>query len=433
MATAAERIDRILAPLKLRRTHPGGFALEKTFEVLKAIGDPHRRIPPAIHVAGTNGKGSLVAFLRAFYEAAGYRVHMTISPDLVRVNERIYLAGTYIADEALADLLDEIEPAGRAIGSSHFEVLTAAAFLAFSRTQGDVCLLETGLGGRLDSTNVVAKPAVTAITPISFDHMAYLGDTIAKIAGEKAAIMKPNVPAVIGPQVPEAAQVFDAVAAEVGVKSLSRFGREWTAAKAEDGSLIYESRHGSRRLPPPGLLGDYQYRNAGTAVACVEAFPELPVSESAIAKGLGTVRWPARLQRLRRGLLVEKLPAGCELWLDGTHNEDGARVVTATLRQWPSMPLHLVFGNLKTREPDPIFRHFVGLATSVHAVSIPNEPSSQEPEAIVQAVRRLGLPGTASPGVAAAIDDIVARNRPPMRVLICGSLYLAGHVLRDND
>jgi dihydrofolate synthase/folylpolyglutamate synthase len=399
--------------------------------LLARLGDPQNRIPPAIHVAGTNGKGSLIAFLRAMCEAAGLRVHMTISPDLVRVNERIYLAGRDIETGFMADLLEEVAKAAEGIAAQHFELITAAAFVAFSRIPSDVVLLETGLGGRHDATNMVDRPAAAAITPISFDHMDYLGDTLAKIAAEKAEIIKPGRPAVIGPQPIEAARIFDARAAEAGAP-LFRHGQEWRAWKEPDERLGYESAQGRRLLPKPGLLGDYQYANAGTAIAVLEACPELKVPESAIAAGLGTVRWPARLQRLTRGPLVSLLPAGWELWLDGTHNEGGAEVVAATLRSWPRRPLHLIFATQKQRQPQIVFRPFVGLVDSVHGVAIPDLPSSHEPEAIAAAARSLGLPGAASPSVGSAIADIVGKDGPPSRILICGSLYLAGSVLADN-
>jgi dihydrofolate synthase/folylpolyglutamate synthase len=431
MPTPEERIHAILEPLKLQRTHPGAFSLDKMRALLARLGHPERRIPPAIHVAGTNGKGSLIAFLRAMCEAAGLRVHMTISPDLVRVNERIYLAGHDIETALMADLLEEVARAGEGLAAQHFELITATAFLAFSRVPGEVTLLETGLGGRLDATNMVDAPAAAAITPISFDHMDYLGDTLARIAAEKAEILKPGRPAVIGPQQPEAAAVFDAKAAAIGAP-LFRHGREWRAWKEPDGRLGYESATRKMLLPKPGLLGDYQYPNAGTAIACLEACPQLGVGEAAIAAGLGTVRWPARLQRLTSGPLVRRLPPGWELWLDGTHNEGGAEVVAATLRSWPTRPLHLVFATQKNRDPALIFRPFLGLASSVHGVAIPGLPSSHEPVAIAAAARSLGLPASAAPDVAAAIADIVAQGGPPSRVLICGSLYLAGSVLAEN-
>jgi dihydrofolate synthase / folylpolyglutamate synthase len=431
VATPDERIRRILDPLKTQRTHPGKFSLDKMRSLLGRLGNPERRIPPAIHVAGTNGKGSLVAFLRAMCEAAGLRVHMTISPDLVRVNERIYLAGADIETPLMADLLEEVAKAGEGIAPQHFELITAAAFLAFSRVPGDVVLLETGLGGRLDATNMVDRPAAAAITPISFDHMEFLGDTLAKIAAEKAEIIKPGRPAVIGPQPAEAAQVFDAKAASVGAP-LFRAGREWRAWKESDERLGYESAKGRRTLPKPGLLGDYQYPNAGTAIAVLEACPEIPVPESAVATGLGTVRWPARLQRLTRGPLVGLLPPGWELWLDGTHNEGGAEVVAATLRSWPRRPLHIVFSTQKQRQPQVILRPFLGLVDSVHGVAIPDLPSSHDPAAIAAAAAAMGLAATASPSVAAAVADIAARGGPPARILVCGSLYLAGSVLAAN-
>jgi len=431
LATPDERIHRILDPLKAQRTHPGKFSLDKMGTLLARLGNPQDRIPPAIHVAGTNGKGSLVAFLRAMCEAAGLRVHMTISPDLVRINERVYLAGSDIKTELLADLLEEVAKAGQDIAAQHFELITALAFLAFSRIPGDVVLLETGLGGRLDATNMVNRPAAAAITPISFDHMEFLGDTLAKIGAEKAEIMKPGRPAIIGPQQPEAMAVFETKAAEIDAP-LFRYGREWRAWKEADERLGYESAKGKRLLPKPGLLGDYQYSNAGTAIAVLEACPALKVPDAAIAAGLGTVRWPARLQRLSKGPLVASLPVGWEIWLDGTHNAGGAEVVAATMQTWPKRPLHIVFSTQKQRRPEPILQPFLGLVDSVHGVPIPDLPSSHDPETIAAAARSLGLPGIASANVAAAVADIVAKGGPASRILICGSLYLAGSVLAQN-
>ena len=431
MPTPIERINRILDPLKSQRTHPGKFSLDKMRALLARLGNPQTRIPPAIHVAGTNGKGSLVAFLRAMAEAAGLRVHMTISPDLVSVTERIYLAGHDIDAELMADLLEEVNKAGEGIAAQHFELITAAAFIGFARIPGDLVLLETGLGGRHDATNMVDAPAAAAITPISFDHMDYLGDTLAKIAAEKAEIIKPGSPAVIGPQPPEAASVFDRKAAEVNAPPF-RFGREWRAWKEPDGRLGYES--GARRLvlPKPGLLGDFQYKNAGTAIACLQVCTQLKVSDEAIAAGLGAVRWPARLQQLKKGPLVEMLPRDWELWLDGTHNQGGAEVLAATLRTWPKRPLHLIFSTQKQRLPRVILKPFTGLADSAHGVAIPDLPSSHTPEAIAASIGELGIPAKPSPSVAAAVADIVAAGGPPSRILICGSLYLAGSVLAHN-
>ncbi|MBI1776040.1 MAG: bifunctional folylpolyglutamate synthase/dihydrofolate synthase [Proteobacteria bacterium] len=425
-------MHRILDPLKHGRTHPGEFTLTKIRTLLDRLGNPERRLPPVIHVAGTNGKGSLVAFLRAFHEAAGRRVHLYTSPDLVRVNERIYVAGADIADEPLAALLEECERAGSGLGIQHFEILTASAFLAFTRTPGDVTLLETGLGGRLDATNVVDRPALTALTPISLDHMAFLGDTVALIAKEKAAIMKPGVPSVIGPQPPEALAVIEARATEVGAP-LSRCGREWRAT-ATAGGMVYESTQGRRELPKPGLIGLHQVPNAATAIACTEAVPALPVGLDAIRTGLATVRWPARMQRLARGPLVDLLTADWEVWLDGTHNEDGARVIAETFRSWPARPLYLVFGVIKSHDPRSILRQFKELVTAMRALAIPGDISSHDAATIVAGAEAEGIEVAPATGLAEAVAGLKARHgeNGPARLLICGSLYLAGAVLKEN-
>src|SRR5579884_169620 len=288
--------DRVLA--RLMRLHPKriDLSLGRIERLLAALGNPQDRLPPVVHVAGTNGKGSVVAALRACLEADGRRVHAYTSPHLVRFHERIRLAGTLIAEEALVALLEECERANGETPITFFEITTAAALLAFARTPADVVLLEVGLGGRLDATNVVRRPAATAITPISLDHQAFLGDTIAAIAGEKAGILKRGAPAIVAPQPPEAACVIAERAAAVGAP-LYRWEREWRAWPA-NGGMRYEGRHWRLDLPPPSLFGPHQIVNAGTAIACLEHLTALPVSAAAIANGLRHIEWPARLQRL---------------------------------------------------------------------------------------------------------------------------------------
>ncbi len=432
MPTPVERIHRILDPLKAGRTHPGEFTLDKIRALMARLGHPERRLPPVIHVAGTNGKGSLVAFLRAFHEAAGRRVNLYTSPDLVRVNERIYADGRDIADDALADLLEECERAGQGLRIQHFEILTAAAFLHFTRTPGDVTLLEVGLGGRLDATNVIEHPALTAITPVSLDHMQFLGPTVALIAKEKAAIMKAGSPAVIGPQSADALAVIEARASEIGVR-LSRHGKEWRAAATAAG-MRYESALGRRDLPRPGLIGLHQIPNAATAIACVEAVPSLPVTDAAILTGLATVRWPARMQRLSCGPLVELLTPEWEVWLDGTHNEDGARAIAETLRTWPKRPLYLVFCTIKSHEPRGILRPFKDRVTVMRGGPIPGDVACDTGEEIAAAGRAEGIEAEPANSLREAVAGLRARHGTgvPARLLICGSLYLAGAVLKDN-
>ena len=421
---------------RLQKLHPKliDLSLDRMHRLLAALGHPERTLPPVIHIAGTNGKGSTLAYLRAIYEAAGYKVHAYTSPHLVRFNERFYVAGAEIADAPLAAILEECERANGDAPITLFEITTAAAFLAFSRTPADVLILETGLGGRLDATNVVERPLATVITSISMDHMQYLGDTIQAIAGEKAAIMKPGVPAIHAPQrFAEVPGVLDAYAATVGAP-VNRGGIEWRA-KAENGALLYESALGSRRLPLPVLPGLHQIDNAGAAIATVEAaLDRLPVTDADIARGLQTARWPARMQRLTRGPLVEALPPGWELWLDGGHNADAGTVLAATARTlWADKPLHLVFGMLYTKTPQDYLRAFTGLAGRVRTVAIPGEAHSLTAEQTATMAREAGLAAEPADSVADAVAAILRADGQPARLLICGSLYLAGHVLAENE
>ena len=420
---------------RLKRLHPKliDLSLDRMLRLLAALGHPERALSPVIHVAGTNGKGSTLAYLRAIYEAAGYKVHAYSSPHLVRFNERFYLAGAEIADAPLAGFLEECERANGDAPITLFEITTAAAFLAFSRTPADVLILETGLGGRLDATNVVEQPLATVITSISMDHMQYLGDTIQAIAGEKAAIMKPGVPAIHAPQrFAEVRPVLDAYAAKVSAP-MNRGGIEWSA-KAENGALLFESALGARRLPLPALPGLHQIDNAGTAIATVEAaLDRLPVDETAIARGLQTARWPARMQRLTRGPLARALPPGWELWLDGGHNADAGKVLAATARTlWADKPLHLVFGMLDTKTPLDFLAAFAGITGRVRTVAIPGAEHSLTAEQTAAMAHEAGLAAEPAQSVADAVADILRADGTPARLLICGSLYLAGHVLAEN-
>ncbi len=439
-ATAAEsalppdRADPVLE--RLRHLHPKiiDLSLGRVERLLAALGHPERRLPPVVHVAGTNGKGSTLAFLRAFLEAAGYRVHVYTSPHLVRFHERIRLAGTLIADDHLTALLEECEAANGGEAITYFEITTAAAFLAFSREPADVVLLETGLGGRLDATNVVEKPAVTAITRISYDHMAFLGDSLTAIAGEKAGILKPGAPAVLAPQpASEAAHALLRRLREAGAPLVP-----WGLKRLDGGGFRFTGKGRTLELPAPALAGAHQAVNAGVALACLEPLAErLPVSDAAVRRGLAMAEWPARLQRLSRGPLADALPAGWELWLDGGHNDSAGEVLAAQAAQWanetPPLPLALVFGMLGTKRPldflAPLARH----AVSLLAVPIPNEPAALDAETAAATARAAGIDDSrpaADP--MAALAALKAAYPGPSRVLICGSLYLAGDVLARN-
>lgn len=406
------------------------LSLDRMRRLLDDLGRPQDTLAPVIHVAGTNGKGSTVAFLRAFFEAAGYRAHVYTSPHLVRFNERIRVAGRLIADEPLTAILEEVERvnAGRPI--TFFEVTTAAAFLAFARNPADVVLLEVGMGGRTDATNVVDRPAACALTPISFDHMSYLGTTLARIAGEKAEIIKPGVKVAIGPQPQEAAAVFAARASERNAPTYSH-GRDWTAT-LEDGRFRYRG-HAAHDLPLPSLPGRHQIDNAGLAIAVTELLNGYTITPAHLAAGLRAVEWPARLQRLASGRLADLLPPGWELFLDGGHNE-GAGVVLAdwAARQTDGKPLDVIWGMLNTKDPAKVLALLKPHLRRLRAIAVPGDRLSLFAHDIAAAARGVGIADVQPmPDVAAAVSDL-ARGAGPARILIAGSLHLAGAVLREN-
>jgi dihydrofolate synthase/folylpolyglutamate synthase len=398
--------------------------------VLAALGHPEQRLPPVIHVAGTNGKGSTVATLRACLEAAGYRVHVYTSPHLVRFAERIRIAGALIEDDRLSACLEDCERANAGAPITLFEITTAAAFLAFSRTPADITLLEVGLGGRFDATNVVRHPISTVLTPISLDHQRFLGDTLAAIAFEKAGILKPGVYGVVGPQAPEAAEVIERRAAETG-SPLYWHGYDWRAEPTPSG-MRYEGARWRLDLPAPSLIGRHQIDNAGAAIACLEGLESLlRVDPAAIARGLRGIEWPARLQRLTQGPLAGMLAPGSELWLDGGHNQAGGEMLGQHVRTWRDRPLHLVFGMLNTHDARGFLKALARHADDVGTVAIPGEANSLSAEDAAAAARAAGLAAESYASVTAAVRAAAAKPGPS-RILICGSLYLAGTVLAEN-
>jgi len=420
---------------RLTALHPKAIdlSLDRIRGLLSDLGDPHLHLPPVFHVAGSKGKGSTTAFLRAMTEAAGYRVHTYISPHLVTFNERIRLAGHLIGDDRLVELLQRCERvnAGRPI--TFFEITTAAAFLAFAEVPADLVLLETGLGGIADTTNVVPQPRLTAITPIGIDHVGFLGDTIAKIAVSKAGIIKPGVPCVVGPQPAEAMAVIAARAAECGA-TLFCHGRDWTA-DAEDGGLLWRDSSGDElHLPPPALLGAHQIVNAGMAVACARRLPGFTIPPAAIAAGLRQVDWPARMQRLRHGPLVDALPAAAEIWLDGAHNAMAGEALAATLRTLPRRPTWLIAGVLNTKDATGLLRPLAPLLRAACCIAIPGEANSLSAADLTAAARNAGLDARPADGLLAAAKLIRADavSAAPARVIVAGSLYLAGRVLSEN-
>ncbi len=401
------------------------LTLDRVHRLLAALGNPERSLPPVIHVAGTNGKGSTQAMIRAGLEAAGFSAHAYTSPHLAWFHERIRLAGELITEEALTALLDECVQKNGAGEITFFEITTCAAFLAFARVKADYTLLEVGLGGRLDATNVVDKPALTIITPVSIDHQQYLGETLGEIAFEKAGIIKRGVPVIIGPQEDAGMAVIEARAMRMGAPVLA-FGQHWHVHE-EHGRLVYQDEKGLLDLPLPNLPGPHQIQNAGAALT---ALRHLGLSNAACEAAITKAFWPARMQRLRKGPLAESAP-GVELWLDGGHNPAGGVAVAATLARMAERETHLICGMLNTKDVRGYMVPLASQATMLHAVAIPGEKNTLPAEVTRDAARAAGIRAEVAGSVAEALAGIAAQN-PSARVLICGSLYLAGTVLREN-
>jgi dihydrofolate synthase/folylpolyglutamate synthase len=422
MSRAEAIIDRLHA------LHPKliDLSLDRMHDILARLGHPERHLPPVIHVAGTNGKGSTCAFTRAIAEAAGQRVHVYTSPHLVRFHERIRLAGALVSEQALSAALEEVEARNAGAPITVFEITTAVALLLFSRVPADLLVLEVGLGGLYDATNVIDRPAATAIASISMDHMDFLGDRLDGIAVEKAGIIKPGVPCATGAQDPAAMAVLDRIAAERGAPLLAR-GRDWHCDLATD-QLRYADARGTLDLPPPALPGPHQADNAGIAITALRAWNPAWLTDDAIARGVASAEWPARMQRLR-GALARMLPAGFELWLDGGHNAGAGVALAAHLAGWRDRPLHLIVGMKKGKASEEFLRPLIPFATTLHAVAEPGQHLAMSVEDIVAASGGTAMPG---PTVAGALARIAQDGRPG-RVLVCGSLYLAGEVLKAED
>jgi dihydrofolate synthase/folylpolyglutamate synthase len=406
---------------RLAGLSPGGdrLGLERIKALLACLGNPQDRLPPVFHVAGTNGKGSTCAFLRAALEAAGHRVHLFTSPHLVRFNERFRLAGELISDEALAELLAEVLDASEGIEPSFFEVATAAAFLAFTRTPADAAVIEVGMGGRLDATNVIRNPLMCGIAALGIDHQHWLGSTLAEIAGEKAGIAKPGVPLITQNYDREASERIGEVASERGARWLPR-GSDWDALPERDG-IHYRDRLGELRLPVPRLAGRHQSMNAALAVAMLRHQDRLAVPERALIAAMRWADWPARMQKLASGPLVGER----EVWLDGGHNANAAQVLARAMRE--KSPFSMIAGSLRTKDPRGLLAPFREFASSVLAVPIPDHDCFS-PEELVAVASSLGL--KAQPF--ASVEQALAAATPDEPVLIAGSLYLAGEVLRLN-
>ncbi|MEJ8561716.1 folylpolyglutamate synthase/dihydrofolate synthase family protein [Yoonia sp. GPGPB17] len=401
------------------------LTLDRVWRLLEAVGNPQDRLPPVIHVAGTNGKGSTQAMIRAGLEAGGSKVHAYTSPHLARFHERIRLAGDLITEEALTDVLDRCYVANGPDPITYFEITTVAGLLAFAETPADYTLLEVGLGGRLDATNVISDPAITIITPVDLDHQQFLGDTLRAIAGEKAGIIKRGVPCVVGPQHEESMDVIEAKAEALGAPLLA-YGQHWHVSVERD-RLVYQDERGLLDLPLPNLPGPHQVMNAGAAIAALRALGrDAAACEAAVTRAY----WPARMEKLTEGALVD-LAAPAELWLDGGHNPAAGQALADTLRAQPPRPTHLICGMLNTKDIGGYLRHLAGVAKTLMAVSIPGETATIPAAQTAAESEMVGLPAREATDVKTAIATIV-KDTPNARILICGSLYLAGHVMREN-
>ncbi|MEM6354289.1 MAG: folylpolyglutamate synthase/dihydrofolate synthase family protein [Pseudomonadota bacterium] len=416
-------LDRLLT------LHPKiiDLTLDRVWHLLARLDHPERRLPPVVHIAGTNGKGSVTAMLRAGLEGSGARVHAYTSPHLVRFHERIRLAGSLIDEPALAALLEECEIANGGAPITFFEITTVAALLAFARTEAEMTLLEVGLGGRLDATNVIDRPALTIITPVSLDHQQYLGETLPEIAFEKAGILKPGVPCIVAPQAPDALEVIEQRAGQLGAP-LHIAGRDWQIRGSGEG-LVFEDHQGRLPLPRPVLPGAHQIENAGTAVAALRA-----LRRGAPTAALTRAEWPARLQRLTRGPLAAALPDGVTLWLDGGHNPAAGEAIAAHFRPMVAegARLHLITGMLDTKAAEDYAAPLSKVAASARAVPIPGATAGLPAPTLAERFTAAGLSATPAQSVGEALQDLLPVLRAGDHVLLCGSLYLAGHVLAEN-
>ncbi|MGM0742633.1 MAG: bifunctional folylpolyglutamate synthase/dihydrofolate synthase [Pseudomonadota bacterium] len=402
------------------------LTLDRVWRLLEALGNPQNDLPPVIHVAGTNGKGSTLAMIRAGLEGAGLTCHAYTSPHLARFHERIRLAGELISEPDLAAVLDECHAANGDAPITYFEITTCAALLAMSRIKADYTLLEVGLGGRLDATNVIKAPALTIITPVSMDHEQYLGDTLARIASEKAGIIKRGVPCIVGPQAEAALEVIEARAAALGAPLIAQ-GQHWHVFE-ERGRLVFQDERGLLDLTLPNLPGAHQIDNAGAALAALRA---LNAGEAACDAAVKRAEWPARMQRLDSGPLADSVPEA-ELWLDGGHNAAAGQALAHHLASLPKRPTHLICGILNTKDIAGYLGPLAAQAESLTALSIPGEANTLPASETARAARAVGLEAGTAENLHAALR-MIAERAPHARILICGSLYLAGHVLREND
>jgi dihydrofolate synthase / folylpolyglutamate synthase len=428
--------DDVLAELKTLHPRLIDLSLGRIEELLVKLGNPQHRLPPVIHVAGTNGKGSFTAFLKAMLQAAGRRVHTYTSPHLVRFHERVELAGSdgragAISESELVERLLHVQRVNAGAPITFFEITTAAAFVAFAEHPADAVILEVGLGGRLDATNVVPRPALSVLMPVSMDHTDKLGTTLADIAREKAGILKPGVAAVVSAQPPEALDVITSVASKLRAP-LAVWGQDYEALE-QRGRLVFQSSERLLDLPLPALMGQHQIANAGTAIAAATTLKSLAIDDRAIERGLLEVSWPARMQQLNNGPLSHLLAPGSELWLDGGHNVAGGQAIAQTLAELEERapkPVGLVLGMMGQKDARGFVEHFRGLVRRIATVPVPGGPeSAHAPEDLAAVAAAAGFDAEPATSVQAAIRRLQEQEEQPLRILICGSLYLAGHVL----
>jgi dihydrofolate synthase/folylpolyglutamate synthase len=437
-ASPKTSLDELIARLSALHPNRIDLGLERMHRLLARLDHPERKLPPVIHVAGTNGKGSTVAYLRAMLEAARLRVHVYTSPYLVRINESFRLGrvggGVLAGDEDLEDAFALCERANAGEPLTFFEAKTAAAFWLFAQHPADVLLLEVGLGGRLDSTNVIDTPLASVITPVSMDHMDFLGDSLTAIAGEKAAIIKRGVPVISAEQEPDVIAVIEQQAKRMRAP-LFAAGEGWHVS-VERGRLVYQDDRGLMDLAAPRLFGRHQFDNAGLAIATLRAIGTFKIPNAVFEAGIINAEWPARMQRISSGSLLDWAPPACEIWLDGGHNAEGGRVVAAALgdlEERVSRPLVIIAGMMANKDAGGFLANFAGLTRHIMAVAIPDQANAMPPERLADAARALGMRVEIVDGIEAALRTLagLACEIPP-RILITGSLYLAGHVLALN-
>jgi dihydrofolate synthase / folylpolyglutamate synthase len=433
-AKPAPPLGELIARLSALHPERIDLDLDRVHRLLERLDHPERKLAPVIHVAGTNGKGSTIAYLRAILEATGLRVHVYTSPSLVRINERFRLGGILVGDDELTTALEHCERVNAGAPITLFEIETVAAFCLFAQHPADVMLLEVGLGGRLDATNVIDAPLATVIAPVSMDHTEFLGETLTMIAGEKAAIIKRNVPVICAEQPPEAMAVIEQNAKRLRAP-LHAAGEGWYV-NVERGRLVYQDERGLMDLPAPKLFGRHQFDNAGLAIATLRAQDRFKIAPAAFEAGIVNAEWPARMQRLTSGALLASAPQGCEIWLDGGHNAEGGRVAAAALgdlEERVSRPLVVIVGMMANKDASAFLANFAGLTRHIIAVPIPDNDKAMPPDRLADATRALSMRVEIAGSVEAALCALAGLvYEVPPRILIAGSLYLAGHVLAAN-